>query len=148
MTIRSAGGRWRLLVHDRIKGQRMSGASHNVSSDPGMEARHAEIQARLDELAERRGRERQPLPDHLRPTYVTYPDAEFDELVVGRWCHIEQMNTGVWWMNIGGVTIWIKADRDGRPKRVNVYGPGDYADVEPNCAYTCTWRRPDDEDRA
>jgi hypothetical protein len=57
-----------------------------------------------------------------------YGPNEFDELVVGKWIHLEQMDSGSWWMNVGGVTVWIRADRDGNPKRVTVYGPGDYAD--------------------
>jgi hypothetical protein len=33
------------------------------------------------------------------------------------------MDAGRWWMNIGGVTIWIAADRDGRPRNVAITGP-------------------------
>lgn len=66
-------------------------------------------------------------------------NTEFDELVVGRWLHIEQMDTGTWWANVGGVTLWIKADRDGRPLSVSVYGPGDYGDPVDGCRYECTW---------
>jgi hypothetical protein len=46
---------------------------------------------------------------------------EFDELVVGQWIHVEAMDTGTWWMNVGGVTLWVKADRDGKPLSVAVY---------------------------
>lgn len=53
---------------------------------------------------------------------------EFDELVVGQFFHMEQMDSGVWWMNIGGVTVWVKADRDGRPLSVDVFEPGAYAE--------------------
>lgn len=55
------------------------------------------------------------------------PGTEFDELVIGQFLHLEQMDTGRWWMNVAGVTVWIEADPGGRPTSVNVYGPGDYA---------------------
>jgi len=64
-----------------------------------------------------------------------HPGAEFDEIVVGRWLHIEQMDTGFWWGNVGGVTIHVKADRDGRPKRVTVHMPDCYAEPFPGCVY-------------
>lgn len=64
-----------------------------------------------------------------------FPDAVFDELAVGRWCHIEQMDTGLWWMNIGGVTVHVKADRDGRPRRVRVDMPGFYDEPVQGCEY-------------
>jgi len=44
---------------------------------------------------------------------------EFDELVVGSWLHVEQMGTGSWWMDIGGLTVNVQVDRDGRPLRVS-----------------------------
>ena len=40
---------------------------------------------------------------------------EFDELTVGRRLPVEQGDAGRWWMNIGGATVWIGADRDGCP---------------------------------
>lgn len=45
------------------------------------------------------------------------------------------MNTGQWWCDFAGVTINVSVDRDGRPKRVDVYGPGDYAEPVKGCAY-------------
>jgi hypothetical protein len=72
---------------------------------------------------------------------VEIPGTEFDELVVGKWIHIEQMDTGHWWMDIGGVTVRVKADRDGRPLSVAVYGPGDYADAVDGCSYSLTWNK-------
>lgn len=67
------------------------------------------------------------------------PDTEFDELVVGRWLHVEQMDTGVWWINLGGVTVHVTADRNGRPRRVWVCGPDDYDRPVPGCVYDLTW---------
>lgn len=64
-----------------------------------------------------------------------HPGSEFDELVVGKWLHIEQMDSGTWWMDVGGVTLWVRADRDGRPRRVAVYAPGNYADAVEGCDY-------------
>lgn len=97
--LRRAGAPWRVLAHERIPGQRITGEAHDIA----------------------------------------VPGTEFDELVVGKWCHIEQMDTGRWWMDIGGVTLWVRADRDGRPVSVDVYGPNDYAEPIEGCAYTLTW---------
>ena len=71
--------------------------------------------------------------------HTVLPGTEFDELVVGRWIHLEQMDTGVWWCNFAGVTVNVSVDRDGRPKRVDVFGPGDWAEPEKGCAYSVTW---------
>lgn len=70
---------------------------------------------------------------------VEHSHTEFDELVVGKFCHIEQMDTGKWWCNFGGVTLWVRAGRDGRPVSVDVYGPNDYDEPVDGCAYTVTW---------
>lgn len=119
---RIAGGRWRLLVHDYLGRQKDSpiryGTSHHVQSHPdkGGDAKHS--------------------------TVTVLPDTEFDELVVGRWIHIEQMDTGRWWMNVGGVTLWVTVDREGRPKRIDVYGPNDYADAVDGVIYECSWSAP------
>lgn len=118
---RIAGGRWRLLVHDYLGRQKDSpiryGTSHHVQSySDGVAGEHS--------------------------TKRVLPDTEFDELVVGRWIHIEQMDTGRWWMNVGGVTLWVTADREGRPRRVDVYGPGDYAEPVDGVTYECTWSTP------
>jgi hypothetical protein len=99
-----------LLAHERGGDRR----SHGVEPRPGTDGWHY-VHHRLPE------------------------SAEFDELVVGRWIHLEQMDTGTWWANIGGVTLWIRADRDGRPTSVSVYGPGDYGDPVAGCRYDCTW---------
>jgi hypothetical protein len=68
---------------------------------------------------------------------------EFDELAVGRWLHIEQMQAGRWWMNIGGVTVGIEVDRDGRPRSVDITGPAVHDTTAPECAYHVTWNKPD-----
>ena len=41
----------------------------------------------------------------------------------------------VWWANIGGVTIDIKVDRDGRPTSIRVTGPGIDNGPEPGCEW-------------
>lgn len=51
-------------------------------------------------------------------------------------------------MNIGGVTVWVKADRDGKPIQVDVFGPEDYAGPVEGCKYTCTWTESKPEGRA
>jgi hypothetical protein len=68
-----------------------------------------------------------------------FPAAEFDELVVGRWLHVEQMDNATWWMNIGGVTVHVSADREGRPTWVRVSGPHDYDEPREGCAYEVDW---------
>jgi hypothetical protein len=64
---------------------------------------------------------------------------DFDELVVSNWLHIEEQDTGLWWMNFGGVVVHVQADRDGRPVRVAVHGPGDYDGAIPGVRYQLNW---------
>lgn len=71
-----------------------------------------------------------------------HPSSEFDELVVDRWLHIEMMDVGYWWMDVGGVTVHVTVDRDGRPKRVRVDGPDDFAEAVELCEYVCVWNGP------
>ena len=71
--------------------------------------------------------------------YTVLEGTEFDEMVIGRWIHLEQQDAGEWWMSIGGVVVNVTADRDGRPRRVDVYGPGDYDGPAEGCAYSVTW---------
>ena len=59
--------------------------------------------------------------------------------MVGRWLWAEQMDAGVWHIVIGGVVVMVRADRDGRPKRVSVHGPGDYDGPVEGCEYEVTW---------
>lgn len=116
-SLRRPGGRWRLLVHEWLGVQPGTtiryGTSHHVSSAPGENGEHS-------------------VHHHL-------PGTEFDELVVGSAIHIEQMGASVYWMNVGGVTLFVTVDRDGRPKQVTIYGPDDYAGAEDGCAYKLTW---------
>lgn len=74
----------------------------------------------------------------------------FDEVVVDRWLHVEQQNASQWWLNIAGVTVHVDVDRDGRPTRLTVHGPGDYDDPVPGCDYALCWSAdsPDPEDAA
>jgi hypothetical protein len=39
----------------------------------------------------------------------------FDELVVGRWFHLERMDTRIWWLGMGDKSWNIRIGRDGRP---------------------------------
>jgi hypothetical protein len=118
MTRRTAGSRWRLLVHD-AKGRTLTKARH-FSSYPMRNLSPA--------LSER----------------VTLEDTEFDEIVVGRWLHVEAMDAADYWMNIGGVTLLVTADRDGHPKKVSVYMPGTYADPVDGCKYALDFNDPYD----
>jgi hypothetical protein len=121
--VRRAGSRWRILVHEwrgtRYPGQPLYGHAYHV----GSRKRDAE--------------------DGPYVTSTTLEGTEFDELVVGRWIHLEQMDTGKWWMNVGGVTINITADRDGRPRVIDVYGPGDWDEPAEGCRYALSWSMAD-----
>lgn len=113
--LRRAGGRWRLLAHEWVGAQpdgTTYGTAHHVTNDPT---------------------DRDCGPHSI--THTLPVSTEFDELVVGQWLHVEQMSTGVWWMNVGGVTLWVTADRDGRAKSVTVYPAGEYDDPVPGCTY-------------
>lgn len=121
--LRRPGAPWRLLVHEwrgRQPGRREgdSGIAHHITSDP--------------DLARR-------LPDTESVRTHVLPPTEFDELVVGRWLHIEQVGARVWWMAIGGVVVHVTADRDGRPTHVQVAGPGDYDQPVDGCTYQLDW---------
>lgn len=113
--VRRAGARWRVRVHEWV-GQNSEtgctyGTAYDMSSDPRDQGERATV----------------------------LPGTEFDEVVVGSWLHLEQMDTGLWWANVGGVTVNVRADRDGRPTLVQVFGPGDYADPVEGCAYELVW---------
>jgi len=114
MTIRTGGGRWRILVHERLKRHSPDEVAYGTAHSIGSSAKMA---------GKKRG--------HVRP--VILPGTEFDELVVGHWLHIEQQCSTVWWMNVAGVNINVTVDRDGQPKYVTVdeADPGDW----PDCAY-------------
>jgi hypothetical protein len=49
-----------------------------------------------------------------------YGPAQFDEFVVDHWLHIEQMSAHWWWMDVGGVQINIRVDKDGNATRVSI----------------------------
>ena len=109
MSLRRPGSPWRLLVHD-WPGTRAGlryGRSHHVTNDERVR------------------------PESGWCDTTVLAGAEFDELVVGRWLHIEAMDATTWWMDVGGITVHVTADRDGRPKRVTVRNE----DPVPGCVY-------------
>ncbi len=56
-----------------------------------------------------------PHPIELRSEqYVAR--TEFDELVIGKWIHLEQMGERTWWMRVGNYTLYITIDGYGRPE--------------------------------
>ncbi len=116
--LRRSGSPWRILVHEWLTGRKTYGTAHNVSNDP-----------RFGGSSD----------DTKWEKHVVLPGTEFDELVIGHWIHLEQMGDTEWWMNIGGVTVWVTANRDGRPTRVAVYGPRDYDAPVDGCVYHCEW---------
>ena len=142
--LRRAGGRWAVRIAApepgtppwRIKVDEWEGR------EPGSGERHGMYGVAHNLLSHpREGR----LPDSPDPVneewdrHYVFPATELDEVVVGRWCHLEQMDTGRWWANMAGVTLWIEADRDGRPTSASVFGPHDYDQPAPGCSYTVDW---------
>lgn len=135
--MRRPGSPWRLLAHEWLGASSGTGfrygRSYDVSNNPRAAEQRAETARRLSEI--KSGTE--ATPDTTN--YTVCEGTEFDELVVGRWIHVEAMDSTVWWMNVGGVTINVTVDRDGRPKVVDVFGPGDYGEPVPGCKYVLTW---------
>lgn len=119
--IRRAGAKWRVLVHEMLAGGK-SGSSHHFGSI--VEDKNETIEC-SDGTFYSRG--------------TKLDGYDLDEVVVGRFLHLEQKNVGLYWLNVGGVTIWIRADRDGRPTAVDVYGPSDYDGPVEGCEYHLTW---------
>ena len=55
---------------------------------------------------------------------VSRTAAEFDELVVDKWFHIERMSGRVWWMAIrhedgNELVVWVTVGKDGRASRIS-----------------------------
>lgn len=106
------GATWRLLVHEMI-GKQSSGTSYDIFSHQE-DADHAlATQRKLEASAEAQGR---TYPDYS--VRQVLPDTEFDELVVGRWLHVEQMSDTDYWMDIGGLVVNVTCRPDGTPKVV------------------------------
>lgn len=122
--LRRPGSPWRLLAHEWT-GNQGNGTKYGISH-------HITDQAlRLPESEWRQ--------DHL------IEGTEFDELVVSKWLHVEQMDTGSWWMVVGGVVINVRVGRDGRVKHVLVEGPNDnYGPVE-GAEYQLVWNGYEDK---
>lgn len=59
-----------------------------------------------------------------------YGPCEFDELVVGRWIHIEQMTASWFWMDVAGLVLNVRVDRDGNPRQLSADPSDLHADVE------------------
>jgi hypothetical protein len=125
--LRRAGAGWRVLVHEMIP-RGGSGDSYHVASDRTLGGGSGE-----DYSIEADGRT-------FWSRHIELPNTDFDELVIGRWIHLEQMDVGYWWMNVGGVTVHVRADRDGRPTSVMVRGPLDFeGEARPGVSYECVW---------
>lgn len=129
--LRRAGGRWRILAHEILPG-RFTGDSHHVTSDRRFGGGDGQ-----DTSVELDGRT-------YWSRHIELPGTELDELVVGSWIHLEQMDTGTWWANVCGVALWVKSDRDGKPVSISVHGPGDEQPAEPGCVYHLNWSEPDE----
>lgn len=129
---RRAGTPWRILVHSMEPGGYSGDSWHVTSNKTFGGGNGADESVTVSERT-------------FWTRHIELPNTDFDELVIGRWIHIEKMHRHRWWMNIGGVTVLVEADQDGRPKAVSVYGPGDYADPVDGCEYHLGWsEEPDD----
>lgn len=137
---RRAGSPWRILVHEWLGAKSETGLRYgrafHVGNDPAAAERGAETTRQLNAMRP----DLPPLPGDAE-AYTVLEGTEFDELVIGRWIHLEQTDAGRWFLEVGGVVVNIAADRDGRPRKVDVYGPGDYADPVEGCAYELSWSR-------
>lgn len=122
--LRRAGALWRLLVHRHENDGPYSDMAYNVQSD------------RIP-----------PSGDGPHSKTTVLDRTEFDELVVGSFAHIEQKDTGTWWANFCGVTLWVRADRDGKPLSISVYGPLDYGVPVEGCKYSLSWDGEEFRDR-
>jgi hypothetical protein len=111
-TLRTPGSRWRLLVHERFPRRQPDGLLYGTAHSIGSSR----------ELAGDDGPHRKA---------QVLEGTEFDELVVGGWLHIEQQDATTWWMDVAGIMICVRADRDGKPVSVLVE-PGE---EHPGCTY-------------
>lgn len=51
-----------------------------------------------------------------------FPDAEFDQFLLGNWLNIEQHNN-TYWLDVAGVKIRVHVSEDGHPLSVHVDPP-------------------------
>lgn len=115
--LRRAGATWRILAHRMVGNGPNTDLAHHVQSDLV--------------LAD---------PDDAGSHTVTLEHTVLDEVVIGGregvFPHVEQMTDHAWWLNVGGVHLTVRADRDGRPVRVIVNG---VEDPQPGCEYVLDW---------
>lgn len=68
--------------------------------------------------------------------YIVATDHTFvDEVVIGNIIHIEAMSRRSYWMNIGGITVWVYLRKDGTVKEVEVFNAGDYDEPHEGVKY-------------
>jgi len=79
-----------------------------------MTRRHNRMPWRV--LAHERGKER----SRFSREDGGYPDGhEFDEIVLGDWLHVEQMDVAQYWLRLGQRTFWVTIDpKTGNAKSV------------------------------
>lgn len=137
--LRRPGSPWRILVHEWLGTRRPDGIRYGKAHDVTNDRQFGRLPLSI-ELRQMLDAKQQADEEAGLSQTIVLPGTEFDELVIGHWIHLEQMNASQWWMNIGGVTVWVTADRDGRPRRVSVYGPNDYDAPVDGCAYDLKWK--------
>lgn len=59
-------------------------------------------------------------PEYHVGSETHLPNTVIDEVIIGSWFHLEQMDSRSYWMNVGGVMINIRLTKDGKPKQVTV----------------------------
>ena len=67
---------------------------------------------------------------------IARPEHTFvDEVVISPWLHIEAMDKRTYWMNVAGVTLWVRLRKNGSAKSVSVHSPGGYDEPHANVRY-------------
>lgn len=129
--LRRPGSSWRVLVHgwarDPDTGRWVpDGRSFDVTSNTDAPVKHAEHRAWFTERGKPDARQGQEA--------IVLADTVFDELVLGGGAalHIEEMDSGVYWVNIGGVHLTLRIDRAGNP--TSVFSEG-VVDPRDGCTY-------------
>ena len=71
---------------------------------------------------------------------ITRSDYDFvDEVVVGGVLHMEAQSSRSYWINVAGVTLWVRMRKDGSVKKVTVFGPDDYDEPREGVKYEVQW---------
>ncbi len=111
-----ASSRWRVLLHD-MRGTTGAGVAPHVQSD------------------------QMPVPPHSpHVRTMVLSNTDLDEVTVGRWMHLEQLDVGQFWLSVAGVVLHVAVDPDGRATSVRVVSASDDEQgVVDGCTYAYGW---------